>query len=147
MPLVSICLPNLNTRAFLPDRMDSIFSQTLREWELIVCDSYSCDGAWEYFQTYKYDPRVQLYQVPREGVYAGWNECLRRARGEYVYIATSDDTAKPELLERMVGVLQKHPDVDLAVCRFEFIDEAGTVMNPPPFQEVCHLYTSDAADE
>ena len=106
-PLVSICLPTLNARRFLEPRMQTILAQTLADWELIVCDSFSDDGTWEYFQQFKHDPRVRLYQVPKEGLYAGWNECLRRCRGEYVYIATADDTCKPELLEKMVGALGK----------------------------------------
>jgi glycosyltransferase involved in cell wall biosynthesis len=106
-PLVSICLPTLNARRFLEPRMQTILAQTLADWELIVCDSFSSDGTWEYFQQFKQDPRVRLYQVPKEGLYAGWNECLRRCRGEYVYIATADDTCKPELLEKMVAALGK----------------------------------------
>ena len=106
-PLVSICMPTLNARRFLEPRMESILTQTLTDWELIVCDSFSDDGTWEFLQSYKSDPRVRLYQVPREGLYAGWNECLRRATGAYVYVATADDTCKPELLEKMVGALEQ----------------------------------------
>jgi len=124
-PLVSICLPNLNTRPFLEERMESLFCQTLVDWELIICDSHSDDEAWEFFKQFKRDPRVRLCQVPREGLYAGWNECLKRVEGEYVYIATSDDTAEPGLLERLVGLLEEHRDTDLAVCRYRRIDERG----------------------
>jgi hypothetical protein len=124
-PLISICLPNLNTRPFLPQRMDTIFAQTLRDWELIVCDSHSEDGSWEFFQKFAGDKRVRLHQVPRAGVYAGWNECLRRANGQYIYIATSDDTAEPTLLETLVGALERFPDVKMASCNFTPIDEAG----------------------
>jgi glycosyltransferase involved in cell wall biosynthesis len=120
--------------------MESILCQTLPDWELVVCDSYSTDGAWEFLQKYRDNPRVQLTQIPREGVYAGWNECLKRARGQYVYIATSDDTAESNLLERMVGTLEQYPDVDLVVCKFGFIDEVGRPMTPPPFQEVGSFY-------
>lgn len=87
--------------------MESILGQKLTDWELIVCDSYSDDGSWEYFQRFKDEPRIRLYEVPREGIYAGWNECLRRAKGEYIYIATSDDTCRPELLEKLVGMLER----------------------------------------
>lgn len=127
-PLVSICLPNLNTRRFLPARMDSILAQTLTDWELIICDSYSDDGSWEFFQKFGRDSRVRLYQVPRAGLYAGWNECLRRVKGRYVYIATSDDTCEPRLLERLVGVLECHPDVAMASCNFRFVDENDRVV-------------------
>lgn len=106
-PLVSICLPNLNTRPFLEARMETIMAQTLGDWELIVCDSYSTDGSWEYFQQFMKDPRLRLCQVPRAGVYAGFNECLQRARGEYVYIAPGDDTCRPELLEKLVTELER----------------------------------------
>lgn len=127
-PFVSICLPNLNTRRFLPARMASIMGQTLTDWELIICDSYSDDGAWEYFQKLKSDPRVRLHQVPREGIYAGWNECLKRAEGEYLYIATSDDTMKPDLLAKLTRTLDRHPEVHLAICGFDRIDENGLVI-------------------
>lgn len=140
MPRLSICLPNLNGRKFLPERMNSILEQSFRDWELIVCDSYSDDGAWEFLEGFRNDARIRLHQVPREGIYAGWNECLSRAQGEYIYIATSDDTAKPDLIENMVGLLEKHPDVDLVVCGFEFIDERSKIMTPPPFTEVGAFY-------
>ncbi|MDI6774069.1 MAG: glycosyltransferase [Verrucomicrobiota bacterium] len=106
-PLVSICLPCLNARPFLAPRMESILAQTLKDWELIVCDSHSADGSWEFLETFRADPQVRLHQVPREGAYAGWNECLRRATGEFVYIATADDTCEPPLLERTIEAVEK----------------------------------------
>jgi glycosyltransferase involved in cell wall biosynthesis len=124
-PLVSICLPCLNGASFLPERLKSIFDQTVRDWELIVCDSYSEDGSWELFQSFSLDPRIRLYQVPREGLYAGWNECLRRVTGKYVYIATADDTAHEECLERLIEPLTSFPEIDLAMCDFQAIDERG----------------------
>ncbi len=124
-PLVSICLPNLNTRPFLEERMETILAQTLTDWELIVCDSHSDDGSWEFFQRFKEDPRIQLHQVPRAGVYAGWNECLRRANAEYIYLATSDDTASPRALEKLVVPLEELPAISVAVCDYQAIDENG----------------------
>ncbi len=132
MPLVSICLPNLNTRPFLEPRMASLRAQTLTDWELIISDNYSDDGSWAFFQQWAGDKRVTLFQAPRRGMYANWNECLRRARGEFVYVATSDDTCHSQLLERLVGALERHSDADLAACDFDFIDEKGRVMSPPP---------------
>lgn len=134
-PLVSICLPNLNTRPYLPERMESILAQTLPDWELIVCDSYSEDGAWEFFQPFKADRRVQLHQVPRAGVFAGWNECLKRARGQFIYFATSDDTMTPRCLEKLVAVLDAHPDVAQATCNLTIIDRASRPVGRHAFAE------------
>lgn len=137
-PLISICLPNLNTRPFLEARMESLLQQTVADWELIVCDSYSSDGSWEFFQKFATDRRIHLHQVPKAGVYAGWNECLKRATGEFVYIATSDDTAQPLLLEKLLAPLQKHADIHLALCQVERIDEQGRSLptKPQPATEV-----------
>jgi len=60
LPLFSVCLHTLNARRFLKPRMDSVFEQTCSNWELIVYDSYSDDGTWEYLQQFKDDSRVRL---------------------------------------------------------------------------------------
>jgi glycosyltransferase involved in cell wall biosynthesis len=123
-PKVSICLPSLNTRPFLPERLDTILAQTFQDWELIVVDSYSDDGSWELIQDYaKREPRMQIFQEPRQGIYAGFNSCIRRTSGEYIYIATSDDTMTPDCLEKMVAALEQNSDCDLCQCALEFIDE------------------------
>ena len=93
MPLISVCLPNLNTRPFLEERIKTLLAQALTDWELIICNSDSHDGSWEFFEKFKHDKRVRLHQVPREGLYAGWNECLMRVRGKFI-----DGTPAPKLL-------------------------------------------------
>jgi hypothetical protein len=125
-PLVSILLPNLNNRSFLQERIDTIRSQTLSDWELVVVDNHSEDGAWEFFQHLpQSDPRILIRQAPREGMYANWNNCLRLARGQYIYIATSDDTMAPDCLQKMVEALDACPDCGLAHCRLRMVDEQG----------------------
>jgi glycosyltransferase involved in cell wall biosynthesis len=126
MSKVSIILPSLNTVKFLTERLETILNQTLNDWELIIIDSYSDDGSWELIQKYaQQDSRIRASQAPREGVYAGLNRCLEQARGEYVYIATSDDTMTPDCLEKMVAALDAHPDCDIAHCCLALIDEHG----------------------
>ena len=130
-PLISICLPNLNHRQFLEERLATILAQTVKDWELIICDSYSTDGSWEFFQKFAGDPRIRMYQVPREGVYAGWNECLRRATGRYIYIATSDDTMSPDCLARLLSPLERFQDLKISVCDFQEIDADSQPLNRP----------------
>lgn len=122
---VSICLPNLNGMPYLSKQIDCILNQSFSDWELIVCDSYSDDGSWEFLQSKQDDSRIHLYQIPKEGVYSGWNECLSRAKGEYVYIATADDTMSQNLLEKMVAALERHVDCGLCQCALTVIGEDG----------------------
>jgi len=124
-PQVSICLPNLNQREFLKERIDSILGQSFTDWELIVADSFSTDGSWEYLQErLGKDPRCTLFQLP-PGLYDAWNACLRQCTGEYIYIAPADDTMSRGCLQSMVEALDEHPDCDIAHCNLTVIDAAG----------------------
>jgi glycosyltransferase involved in cell wall biosynthesis len=135
-PLVSVCLPNLNTRPYLQERIDTILSQTYSNWELVVSDNFSDDGSWEFLQSVAaQDSRVSIGQAPRAGLYPNWNNCLRRAKGKYVYIATSDDTMAADCLEKMVDALERHPTVDLAHCPLRTIGPRGEPVDDPKWPE------------
>jgi hypothetical protein len=127
-PKISICLPNLNTRPFLDERFRTIFNQSFGDWELLVYDSYSNDGSWEYISKVVADePRARAWQGPREGTPGSWSACIRQARGEYVYVATSDDTMAPDCLEKLHEALDARPECELAHCRLRAIDQRGAI--------------------
>lgn len=127
-PVVSVCLPCKNTRPFLEERIQSILTQTFTDWELIVVDDYSSDGSWEYFfYAARNNTKINLFRGPNLGLYAGWNDAIRRAQGEFVYIATSDDTMRSDCLETMVAALRAHPDCGLCQCRLDIIQADGEI--------------------
>jgi glycosyltransferase involved in cell wall biosynthesis len=116
-PIVSICIPNLNTRPFLDERRLSIDGQSLKDFEVVIVDDGSNDGSREFFHEWaRSDRRVRVLDGPRQGLYAGWNACIRQCRGEFVHIATSDDTMPSDFLEKMVSALDSQPSCDLAHC-------------------------------
>ena len=125
-PLVSICMPHLNSRPFTQERLETILQQTVADWELIIVDSHSDDGSYEWLETRaRDDRRIRLVQAPRDGIYANLNRALQLATGTYVYIATSDDTMTPDCLERLVEALEQNPDCGVAHCCLNIIDEQG----------------------
>jgi glycosyltransferase involved in cell wall biosynthesis len=127
-PIVSILVPNYNMKEFLAERLHTILDQTLEDWELLILDSYSSDGSWELIQEItRGDKRVVLMQGSREGIYPAINKCVEKAKGEYIYIATSDDTMAPDCLEKMVKALEDHPECDICHCCLTIIDENGNV--------------------
>jgi len=129
-PQVSICLPNLNQRPFIEDRMESIVSQTFEDWECIAYDNFSDDGSWGIIKDYATrDVRITARQAPKAGMYANWNNCIKDARGTYIYIATSDDTMSPDCLEKMVSALDAHPECDICQCGLQMIDREGHSMD------------------
>lgn len=123
-PLVSICIPSLNTRPFLEERKASILEQSLQDFEIVIVDDGSTDGSWDFFESWaSTDSRVSLFLGPQQGLYPGWNDAIRRSRGKYIYIATSDDTMCPNLLQNMVEALENNPDCGIAHCQLKVFSE------------------------
>jgi glycosyltransferase involved in cell wall biosynthesis len=123
---VSICLPTLNSMEFLAARLDSIRQQTFKSWELVAVDGMSDDGTYQSLLDFAATvPEARVVQAERDGIYPNFNRCIRLAAGEYVYIATSDDTMAADCLEKMVAALDENPDCDLAHCPMRVMDESG----------------------
>lgn len=125
-PKVSICMPTLNSEAFLAPRLESIRRQTLTDWELVVVDSQSDDATLPMIESFAQQGGVvRVHQGPRDGIYTNINRSIEYARGAYVYIATSDDTMADDCLEKMVEALDRHPSCGMAHCALRIIDAQG----------------------
>jgi len=130
-PLVSILLPSLNACQFLDARIESLLTQSFSNWEAIVLDSHSSDGSWEFFKSIaSTDSRFRLYQVPRDGLYAALNRGMQLASGEFLHIATCDDTMAPAFLTDMLKAYAQCPGAGIAVCDLLFIDRNGDELSP-----------------
>ncbi len=119
MPKVSIIVPNYNHARFLRKRIDSVLQQTFQDLELILLDDCSTDDSRSILSSYAGNPRVKIeFNDANSGsTFKQWNEGVRLAQGEYVWIAESDDYAGPRFLERLVAVLDADPQVAFAYCR------------------------------
>ena len=91
-PKVSIVIPVYNAEQYLPQTLDSILNQSLREIEVICVDDGSTDDSLSILQDYaNRDHRVQLFR--QQNLHAGVarNVGLEAAQGEYVHFLDADD--------------------------------------------------------
>lgn len=126
MPTVSIIVPNYNHARFLRQRIDSILAQTYQDFELILLDDCSTDDSAAILREYASHPRVTqlVFNETNSGsTFKQWNKGVRLARGEYVWIAESDDYAAPQFLGILVNVLDNDPNAVFAYCRSWRVDE------------------------
>lgn len=126
-PRVSVIVPNYNHAGFLVQRLESIFGQTLQDFELLFLDDASTDDSLAVVERFADDERFTSYLNQRNSgsPFAQWNRGFSRARGEFVWIAESDDFAEPTFLERLVGRLDGHPEAVMATCRSWITDAGG----------------------
>lgn len=96
--------------------MESILRQTYTDFEMIVLDDASSDDSHAIIQNYLHIPNVRFVPNARNSgtTFAQWNKGVELARGEYVWIAESDDFAEPNLLEKLVPILENNPKVGIA---------------------------------
>jgi glycosyltransferase involved in cell wall biosynthesis len=127
MPTVSVVVPNYNHGRFLRQRIDSILGQTFQDFELILLDDCSTDNSRPILSSYAGDPRVriELNSANSGSPFKQWNKGVRLARGEYVWIAESDDYAEASFLERLIPVLDGNTRVQFAFCRSWCVTEDG----------------------
>lgn len=126
-PLVSVVVPNYNHAAYLEQRLLSLFNQRFKDFEVIFLDDASTDNSLVIAEQIARDhPMRMVVNSQNSGTsFAQWNKGVALARGEFIWIAESDDVAEPELLGRLVDVLSRHPHVGLAYCRSRRIDGSG----------------------
>lgn len=126
-PQVSVIVPSYNHAPFLAQRLDSILGQTFQDFELIFLDDASADHTREVFARYADNPRIRAMANERNSgsVFKQWNRGLGMARGEYVWIAESDDYADPKFLATLVALLDRWPSVGVAYCESRKVNPVG----------------------
>ena len=88
---LSIITVNLNNKDGLQKTIDSIISQTFKDFEWIVIDGGSTDGSKELIEMYS---EYISYWVsePDKGIYNAMNKGIRVAKGEYLQFLNSGDS-------------------------------------------------------
>ena len=132
-PAVSIVLPTFNRLQFVPATLDSVFAQTLTDWELIIADDGSADATRDYLRRVAERPRVRVLWLEHSGRPAvATNAAIREARGEYVAFLDSDDLWQPEKLARQIASLRRNARCGWSHTRFMIVDSSGRLTNRLP---------------
>ncbi len=92
MPDVSIIVPIYNTEKYLKRCINSILSQSFKDFELLLIDDGSTDGSLEIMKEYKeYDKRVRIFSNKNQGPALTRNFGIDMAKSNYLMFIDSDD--------------------------------------------------------
>ena len=110
---VTVLMPVYNGERYLRQAMDSILSQTFRDFEFLIIDDGCTDKSVEIINSYA-DPRICLvHNETNLGLTAVFNRGLDLARGEYIARMDCDDISLPSRLEIQVNFMESYPEVGL----------------------------------
>jgi glycosyltransferase involved in cell wall biosynthesis len=130
MPTVTVALPAHDGAATISAAVESLLSQTFRDFELIISDDGSRDDTVLIAERYAHqDSRVRVMRQPAgRGAAAHFNAVFRERRGRYFMWAAQDDRWRPQFIEHCVQALDEDQRAVAAVSAIEFLDEAGRVI-------------------
>ena len=125
-PLVSIAMPSFNQAQYIEAAIDSVFSQSYTNVELIISDGGSTDQTPEILACIAADnPRLRWVSEPDDGPADAILKSFSKARGEIIGWLNSDDLYADDAISSMVSGFQNHPDWLMCYGRGEHVDEAG----------------------
>jgi len=124
---VSIIIPNYNHAKFLQQRLDTVFNQTFQDFEVILLDDASTDGSANLLKSYENHPKVSCVVINTENSgspFRQWKKGIDLAKGDYIWIAESDDYCELNFLEELLPLFDQE-NVVLAYSASVVINNQG----------------------
>ena len=124
VPLVSIIVPVYNAEKYLNRCIDSILSQTMTDFELLLIDDGSKDNFGRICDEYaEKDARVRVFHKPNGGVSSARNLGLDNAKGKWITFVDADDRCSCNYLEHLLSKVDD--DTDLIISYAVICDSTG----------------------
>ena len=102
-PLISFLVPSHNKGSWLADCLWSIFSQTYKPIEIVICDNGSTDQSLDIIHYFSRVPGL-ITIIADRAMGSAWalQRCLERASGEWIIKLDADDIVTPAHAENMI---------------------------------------------
>jgi glycosyltransferase involved in cell wall biosynthesis len=126
-PLISVVLPVYNGGQHLQQSVQSVLSQKLTNFELLIVDDCSTDGSLEYLQSLR-DKRVQLFTNEQNtGLFYNLNFLIGKSKASLIKLWAQDDIMHTHCLGTFADFYNQHPNIGFIYSQRDIIDEAGNV--------------------
>lgn len=133
-PKVSVIVPVYNNEKYLNECINSIINQTLKDIEIICINDGSDDNSWKILKDYaKKDDRIIILDELHQGAGKSREKGIKISRGDYIFLADSDDILESELLELTYenGV---NNDSDIVFFKVNYFNhENNSIFTPEKF--------------
>ncbi|WP_333660698.1 glycosyltransferase [Chishuiella changwenlii] len=133
MFLVSVIIPNYNHAQYLTRRIESVLNQTYQNFEVIILDDVSNDNSRDIIKKYEDHPKVShiiFNELNSGSTFKQWEKGINLAKGEWIWIAESDDFCESILLETLVEQIKMFPTIGLSYCQSLFYNENENDISP-----------------
>ena len=135
---ISVCLLTYNHVEVIESTLRTILDQTITGYEVIVSDDCSTDGTWErILELATVDARIKALRTPRNMRMPGnANFAVAQSKRPYIALLHHDDLYSKDLLEKWVGVLDRHSDAAFVFNPYRVFESDFIYQVPMPGERI-----------
>ncbi len=135
--LISILIVNYNRERYLGTAIESVLSQTYRNFELLIWDDGSSDRSVKIASDYaRKDRRVRVVAAQHLGIPSARQAAITQTVGKYIGWVDSDDVLAPTALAETIAVLEANPAIGMVYTDYLDIDAEGRIKG---YGSRCHI--------
>ncbi len=126
-PKITVLLPVRNAQEFLEETLDSIFSQTYTDFELLIVDDGSTDGSGDILRKISsIDKRVKVFSFDsNRGIIDALNFGISEAKAPFIARMDADDIMHSDRLKMQYNHFIRNPELDVIGCLVEKFSSTG----------------------
>lgn len=131
--LVSVVMPVYNGERYLRQAIESILSQTFRDFEFIIINDASTDKSEEIIRSFAESRIVYIKNDKNLGQAESLNRGIRNAKGVYVARMDQDDISLPERISAQSAYMEANRDAAILGTGYQEVDENSNITRRPLF--------------
>lgn len=129
MPVFTVIIPLYNKELYIAKTLESVFSQSFTDFEVIVIDDGSTDGSAAMVKQFN-DPRLQYFYKTNGGVSSARNTGISLAKATFIAFIDADDLWEPNHLEEFFKLQLDFPQAGLLAARYELKFSEKRIVKP-----------------
>ncbi|MEG4985859.1 glycosyltransferase [Microcoleus sp. BR0-C5] len=122
-PRVSVIIPAYNGSRYIAQAVESVISQTYKNWEIIVVDDGSTDDTRQALQPYV--EKIRYVYQENQGVAAARNRGIQESRGELIAFLDQDDFFLSDKLAGQVALFDAQPSLGIVNSGWRIVKDQG----------------------
>lgn len=111
-PEISVIIPLYNKEKIIRQCVDSILTQTFKNFELIIVNDGSTDNSLEILEKIQ-DSRICIINQENGGPSKARNTGIKNANADWLYFIDADDCATPGCLQHFYELIQLNPQIEM----------------------------------
>jgi glycosyltransferase involved in cell wall biosynthesis len=129
MPTINVIIHTYNNERFIGETIESVLSQTYKDYEIIVVDDGSTDNTRDALLPYM--GKIRYHYKENSGIASAKNAGIRLSKAKYIAFFDHDDLWDPDKLKIQMEYFNKNPQVGLVYSKYTSFKDGKNLRTKP----------------